>query len=73
MFAWMISRSGSKLISRSSLKLGHLGQKLGHLAKLAENLVNILAVTFFKQSSWFLLKMFVLLISRSSLRQGHMG
>ena len=26
-------------------------QKLGHLAKSAENLVNTLAVTFFKQSS----------------------
>ena len=32
--------------SRSSLKMGHLGKKLGHQAKSAENLVNTLAVTF---------------------------
>ena len=39
------------MISRSGLKLGHLGQKLGDLAKSAENLVNTLAVTFLMQSS----------------------
>ena len=58
------------MISRSSLKLGYLGQKLVHLAKSAENLVNTLVVTFFKQSSWILLNMFVLMISRSSLKLG---
>ena len=40
------------------------GPKVGHPAKSAENLVNTLAVTFFKQSSWILLKLFVLIISR---------
>ena len=49
------------------------GQKLGHQAKPAENFVNTLAVTFLKQSSWILLKMFVLMISRSSLKLGHLG
>ena len=49
------------------------GQKLSHLAKSAENLVNTLAVAFLKQSSWILLKMFVLMISRSSLKLGHIG
>ena len=39
------------MISWSSLKLGHLGSKIGHQAKSAENLVNTLAITFFKQSS----------------------
>ena len=61
------------MISRSSLKLSHLGSKLGHLAKSAEKLVNTLAVTLLKQSSWILLKMFVLMISRSSLKLGHFG
>ena len=37
------------------------GQKLGHLAKFAENLIT-LVITFLKQSSWILLKMFVLMI-----------
>ena len=50
-----------------------LVQKLGHQAKSAENLVNILAVTFLKQSSWILLKMFVLIMSRSSSKLGHLG
>ena len=36
------------------------GQKLGHLAKSAKTFVNTLAVTFLKQSSWILLKMFCL-------------
>ena len=36
------------IISRTSLKLGHLGKKLGHQIKSKENLVNILVVTFFK-------------------------
>ena len=36
------------MISRSSLKLGHLGQKLGHQAKSKENLVNTPEVKFFK-------------------------
>ena len=49
------------------------GKKQGHQAKSAENFVNTLAVTFFKQSSWILLKMFVLMISRSSLKLSHMG
>ena len=49
------------------------GQKLGHLAKSAENLVNTLVVTFLKQWSWILLRIFVLMISRSSLKLGHMG
>ena len=49
------------------------GQKLGHQPKSAENLVNTLAVTFLKQSSWSLLKMFVLMISRSSSKPGHVG
>ena len=48
-------------------------QKLGHLAKSAENLVITLAVTFLKQSSWILLKMFVLMIFRSSSKLGHLG
>ena len=54
------------MISRSS-------SKLGHLAKSAEKLVNTLVVTFFKQSSWILLNMFVLMISRSDLKLGHLG
>ena len=49
------------------------GQKLGHLAKSAENLVITLVVTFFKQSSWISLKMLVLMIFRSSLKLGHLG
>ena len=57
MFASIKSRSSSKLVTS--------GQKLGHRAKSAENLVNTLAVTFLKQSSWILLKIFVLMISRS--------
>ena len=48
------------------------GQKLGHLARSAENLVNTLAVTFLKQSSWILLKMFVLMIYRLSSKLGHL-
>ena len=36
-----------------------LGQKLGHLAKSEENLVDALEVTFFKWSSWILLKIFL--------------
>ena len=52
---------------------GSRGKKLGHLAKSAENLVNTQVVTFLKQSSRILLKMFDLMISRSSLKQGHMG
>ena len=49
------------------------GQKLGHQAKnFAENFVNNLVVIFLKQSSWILLKMFVLMISRSSSKLGHM-
>ena len=59
--------------SRSSLKLGHLGQKLGHQVKSKENLVNIPKVTFFKQSSGILLKMFVLMIFRSSSKLDHLG
>ena len=58
------------------LKLGHVespGQKLGHLAKSAENLVNTLAVTFLKQSSRIWLKMFVLMISRSRSKLEHLG
>ena len=49
------------------------GQKLGHLAKSAENLVITLAVTFFKQPSGILLKMFILMIFRSSSKLGHLG
>ena len=49
------------------------GQKLGHLAKSVENLVIILAGTFFKQSSWILLRLFVLMIFRSSSKLGHLG
>ena len=48
-------------------------QKLGHQAKPAENLVNTLAVTFLKQLSWILLKMFVLMSSRICLKLGHLG
>ena len=36
------------VISRSILKLGHMGQKIGHQAKLKEDLVITLEVTFFK-------------------------
>ena len=46
------------------------GQKLGHQAKSAENLVNTLA--FLKQSSWILLKMLILMIFRSSSKLGHL-
>ena len=60
------------MISRSRLKLGTWGQKLGHQAKSMENLVNTLAVTFFQQSSWILLKMFVLVSSWSRLKLGHL-
>ena len=60
-------------ISRSSSKLGYLGQKLGHRIKSAENIVNTLAVTFLKQSSWILLKIIVLIISRSSLKLDREG
>ena len=47
------------------------GQKLQ--AKSAENLFNTLAVTFLKQSSWILLKMFVLMSSKICLKLGHVG
>ena len=60
------------LISRSCLKLGHVGQKLGHQAKPAENLVNTLAVTFLKNSSCILLKMFVLMSSSICSKLGHL-
>ena len=36
------------MISRSNSKLGHMGQKLGHQAKSAENFVNTAEVTIFK-------------------------
>ena len=87
MFVLMISRSSSKLGHLGSktrskclplLNLGQVrnwvtwGQKLGHRASSAENLVNTLAVTFFKQSSCILLNMFVLMISRSSSKLGHL-
>ena len=49
------------------------GQKLGHQAKPAENLVNTLAVTILKQSSLILLRMFALMISRSSSKLEHLG
>ena len=49
------------------------GKKLGHWAKSKEELVNCPEVTFLKQSSWILLKMFVLMISRSSLKLSHLG
>ena len=49
------------------------GSKTSHRAKSAENLVNTLAVTFLKQSSWILLKMFVLMSSRLSSKLGHLG
>ena len=52
------------MFSRSSSKVGHVGQKLGHLATSVLNLVNNQAVTFMKQLSRILLKMFVLMISR---------
>ena len=55
--------------SRSGLKLGHLGSKLGHQIKLKANIVNTLEVKFFKQSSFILLKMF----SRSSSKLGHLA
>ena len=51
MFVLMISSQVWNLVTWS--------QKLGHWAKWVENLVNILAVTLFKQSSWILLEMFV--------------
>ena len=71
--SWILLNMFVLMISRSSLKLGHLGSKTGHLARSAENLVNTLVVTFFNQSSWILLNMFVLMISRSSLKLGHWG
>ena len=43
---------------RSSLKLGYFGSKLGHAARSNKNLVNMLEVTFLKQSSRIKLKMF---------------
>ena len=61
------------MISRSCLKLCHLESKSGHRAKSKENLVYTLEVNFLKQSSWIMLKMFVLKISRWSLKLGHMG
>ena len=48
-------------------------QKLGHQAKSMENRVYTIAVTFFNQCSWILLKMFVYMISRSSMKQGLLG
>ena len=49
------------------------GKKLGHQVKSKEKLVNTLEVTFLKQSSWILLKMFALMSSRSGLKLGHLG
>ena len=64
MFVLVISRSNSNRVT--------WGKKIGHLAKSKEDLVNTLEVTFLKQSSEILFKMFVL-ISRSSLKLGHLG
>ena len=62
------------MISRSSLKLGQVwSQKPGHQAKSKDDLVNNLEVTFLKQSSLILPKMFVLMISRPSSKLGHLG
>ena len=58
--------------SMPSSEFGHLEQKLGHQAKSKENLVNTLDVILLNQSSWILLKMFVLMISRSSFKLGHL-
>ena len=49
------------------------GRKLGHQAKSKEDLVNTLEVTFLKQSSQILIKMFVLMISKSDMKLGHVG
>ena len=60
------------MISRSSSKLGHLGSKPRSAGQISRKPCYTLAVTFFKQSSWILLKMFVLMISRSSSKLGHL-
>ena len=58
------------MISRSSLKLGHLESEFRSPGK--SNLVNTIEVTFLKWSSWILLRMFVLMISRWTLELGHL-
>ena len=49
------------------------GQKRDHQAKSKENLVNTLVITFLKQSSWILLKMFVLMMSGWRSKLGPWG
>ena len=50
-----------------------LGQKLGHKAKLKENLVNTLAVAIFASAVGNFFRMFLLIISKPSLNMGHIG
>ena len=46
--SWILLKMLVLMISRSSLKLGHLESKLGHLAKLKEDPVNTLEVNIFE-------------------------
>ena len=69
--SWTMLKMFVLKISRSSLKLGHLGSKIDRWAKSKENLFNTIAVTILKQSSWILLKMFVLMISSSGSKLRH--
>ena len=61
------------IISRSSLKLGHLGSKTRSLCQTKKNLVYTLENTVLIQSSGNFIRMLIIIISRSSSKLGHLG
>ena len=56
-----------------SLKLGLVGQKVGHKVKVQKNVVNNLEAVFLAESSPNLVRMFVCMKGRMSLKLGHVG
>ena len=61
------------IISRSSLKLGHVGSKTRSLGQILEKLVYTLEGTVSIQSSRNFIRMLIIIISRSSLKLGYVG
>ena len=61
-------------MSRSSLKLGHVGSKARSLGQIFEKkLVYTLEGTVLIQSSRNFIRMLMIIISRSGLKLGHVG
>ena len=61
------------IISRSSLKLGHVGSKTRSQGQILENFVYPLEGTVLIQSSRNFIRMLMIMMSRSSLKLGHVG